>query len=200
VPVVLINSRGREKTSYTYSVMVDNRQGGSLAAEHLIKLGHRHLAYVAGPPNHSDDVERLAGFRQALAGEGMVFDESSVVPGTGSLHGGERALPVLLALQARPTAVFCYNDLTAIGLLRAARQAGLSVPRDLSVVGFDDIPFSSYMYPSLTTIAQPMAEMGRQATEMVLALSTNGTSHDGLVTDLVVRGRLIARESSGPAD
>ncbi len=198
VPVVLINSRSKEKSSYTHAVMVDNRAGGRLAAEHLVQLGHRRLAYVGGPPNHSDDQERLAGFREVLTEAGISFDPELVIPGSGRLGGGERALPVLLAMPERPTAVFCYNDMTAIGLLRAARWAGLQIPRHLSVVGFDNIPFSSYVPPSLTTVAQPMARMGREAIEMVRALRSGDVPGNGPLTDIVVQGQLLVRESTGP--
>ena len=120
-----------------------------------------------------------------------------MVPGTGRAGGGERALPLLVALDEPPSAVFCYNDMTAIGLIHAARQMGLSVPEDLAVVGFDDIPFASFVQPPLTTVAQPMAEMGRQALEMVLSLIGDGESKASQVTNIVVQGTLVIRESSG---
>jgi DNA-binding LacI/PurR family transcriptional regulator len=209
VPVVLINSHSRQGGLYTFAVNVDNWHGGCLATDHLIQLGHRRIAYLTGPADHSDDLDRLAGYRQALAEAGIPFDPVLVVPGTGGADGGERALPVLRALQAPPTAAFCYNDVTAIGLMHAARQAGLSVPGDLAVVGFDDIPFALYIYPSLTTIAQPKLEMGKCAVEMMLALvsdrdrasatpPTNG-GQSSVLSDIVVQGRLVERESStGP--
>ena len=211
VPVVLINSHSRQSGLYTFAVNVDNRHGGCLATEHLIQLGHRRIAYVTGPADHSDDADRLDGYRQALAEAGIPFDPALVAQGTGRADAGERALRVLRALQAPPTAVFCYNDLTAIGLMLAARRAGLSVPGDLAVVGFDDIPFASYIHPSLTTIAQPKLEMGKSAVAMMLALvSDRDRANASLLTskgqisvmparDIVVRGRLVARESStGP--
>jgi len=208
VPVVLINSHSRQSGLYTFAVNVDNRHGGCLATEHLIQLGHRRIAYLTGPADHSDDQDRLAGYRQALAEAGVAFDPALVAQGTGRADGGERALPGLRALQAPPTAVFCYNDVTAIGLMHAARQAGLSIPRDLAVVGFDDIPFASYIYPPLTTIAQPKLEMGKSAVAMMLALvsdrdranaaplARSGQTSAMPSRDIIVRGRLVARESS----
>ncbi len=195
VPVVLINSHSQQSGAYTFSVSVDNRHGGCLATEHLVQAGHRRIAYVTGPANHSDDLERLAGYRQALLDAGIALDPALVIAGTGQCGGGERALPLLRALEQPPTAVFCYNDMTAIGLLRAARRACLSLPGELAVVGFDDIPFASYLHPSLTTVAQPKSEMGRWAVEMVLGL-LSGAERDGSFENLVVHGRLIARESS----
>ena len=212
VPVVLINSHSRQGGLYTFAVNVDNRHGGCLATAHLIELGHRRIAYLTGPADHSDDQDRLAGYRQALAEAGIPFDPALVVPGTGRADGGEQALPVLIDLHSPPTAAFCYNDMTAIGLIHAARQAGLSVPRDLAIVGFDDIPFALYIFPSLTTIAQPKLEMGRSAVEMMMALVAGGHpegagavtgSHDSPRSprDIVVHGRLVVRESTaGPHD
>lgn len=196
VPVVLLNTHRRQTGPYTFSITVDNRHGGWLATEHLIHLGHRRIAYVTGAVNHSDDQERLAGYRQALEQAGIAFDPALVVPGTGRAGGGERALPVLTALDEPPTAVFCYNDMTAIGLIHAARQMDLPVPEALAVVGFDDIPFASFVQPPLTTVAQPMSEMGKQALEMVLSLIDDGDSNRGQVTNIVVQGTLIVRESS----
>jgi DNA-binding LacI/PurR family transcriptional regulator len=197
VPVVLINNRSRERGSYTFSVRVDNHHGGCLATEHLIELGHRRIAYVGGPANHSDDEERQAGYRQALDKAGVAVDPALVVQGTGRAGGGVRALSALMALDQPPTAAFCYNDMTAVGLLHAAWARGLEVPRDLAVVGFDDIPLASFVQPPLTSIAQPTAMMGRWAVEMVLALMANGGSTTEEVSNIVAQGRLVVRESSG---
>lgn len=197
VPVVLVNSHREQRGTYVFSVNVDNRHGAYLAAEHLIQLGHRRLAYVTGPVNSSDDLERQAGYRQALAEAGIEFDPALVVLGTGRADGGEGALPRLLALDGSPTAVSCYNDMTAIGLMRVARQTGLSIPQDMAVVGFDDIPFASYVQPPLTTIAQPKAEMGKRVMQMVLELMVNGGVDARVVSNVVMKGKLVVRESSG---
>jgi LacI family repressor for deo operon, udp, cdd, tsx, nupC, and nupG len=197
VPVVLLNSHTKECGSYTFSINVDNRHGAFLATDHLIQLGHLRIAYIAGPANHSDDLDRLAGYGEALASARLPFDPALVIAGTGEIGGGHRALPQLLALDPPPSAAFCYNDMTAIGLLHMARAHGLQVPGDLAVVGFDDIPFASYVQPPLTTIAQPKPEMGRQAVEMVLALLADGADGLDAVSDIVVQGELIVRASSG---
>ena len=196
VPVVLVNNHNRQSGRYTFSVSVDNQHGGHLATAHLIQRGHRHIGYVSGPADHSDDAERLAGYRQALDESGITFDPALVVHGNGRLDGGEQALRTLAGLAELPTAVFCYNDMTAIGLISAARQAGLSVPDDLAVVGFDDIPLAAHIYPSLTTVAQPQRDMGRKAMNMALALMTADDSATPF-SDIVVKGKLIIRTSSG---
>jgi len=195
VPVVLVNNHNRQSGRYTFSVSVDNQHGGHLATAHLIQRGHRCIAYVSGPANHSDDAERLAGYRQALDGAGIAFDPALIVPGNGRLDGGGRALRTLAGLSEPVTAVFCYNDMTAIGLISAAWKAGISAPADLAVVGFDDIPLAAHVYPSLTTVAQPQRDMGRQAMNMALALMNAGDSTTPF-SDVVVKGELVVRETT----
>jgi DNA-binding LacI/PurR family transcriptional regulator len=197
VPVVLVNSHSEQLGPYTFSINVDNEHGAYLATMHLVELGHRRIAYITGPADHSDDLDRLTGYRKALGQAGIEIDPALVVPGTGRAGGGERGLAVLQALAKPPTAVFCYNDMTAIGVLRLARQVGLKVPEHLAVVGFDDIPFASYVQPPLTTIAQPKVTMGRQAMEMVLDLISRPRPVDSDFPNVMVRGKLIVRKSSG---
>jgi DNA-binding LacI/PurR family transcriptional regulator len=195
-PIVLINSHSENSGRYTYSVSVDNQHGGHLATAHLIQLGHRRIAYISRPSDFSSNLERMAGYRQALDEAGLAFDPALVVPGTGHADGGETALPALLALDEAPTAVFCYNDMTAIGLLHAAREVSLQIPQNLAVVGFDDLLLSSYVCPPLTTVAQPKAEMGQRAFHMALDLMTTKDPIEEGFANVVVKGRLIVRESS----
>jgi len=197
MPVVLVNNHNKQSGRYTFSVSVDNHHGGHLATSHPIERGHRSIGYVSGPADHSDDAERLAGYRQALDEAGIPFNPALVVPGNGRLDGGERALHRLTGLAEPVTAVFCYNDMTAIGLISAARKAMVSLPEDLAVVGFDDIPLAAHVYPPLTTIAQPQRDMGRQAMDMALALITV-TAGDSTApfSDIVVKGKLVVRETT----
>jgi DNA-binding LacI/PurR family transcriptional regulator len=206
VPVVLINSHSEQRGPYMFSINVDNQHGGCLATKHLIEQGHRRIAYVTGPADHvlpsggqtgSDDLARLTGYRKALREAGIRFNPVLIVAGTGRPGGGGRALSKLLALKELPTAIFCYNDMTAIGVLHTARQMGISVPRELALVGFDDIPYASYVQPALSTIAQPKPEMGKRATEMVLALLSSDHQAEVDVSNVVVQGKLIVRASSG---
>jgi len=195
VPVVLINDHTSQAAPTTCSVTVDNRGGGRLATEHLVGLGHWRIAYVAAAPGHYDGVERQTGYRQALDAASIPQDPGLVLAGDGRADGGERAFAALQTLAEPATAVFCYNDMTAIGLLRAARRAGVRVPDDLAVVGFDDIAFASYVVPALTTIAQPTTSMGECAMDMALALAGGGEACPR--RHVVMPGRLIVRESSG---
>lgn len=192
VPVILLNSHSQQLSPNTLSVRVDDVHGGRLATEHLLALGHRRIAHVLGLAGHSPSRDRLEGYRAALAAADILPDPDLIVAGDGRLGGGEAALGRLMQVVPRPTAVFCYNDMTAIGLLRAARQAGLSVPRDLAVVGFDDIPFAAYTAPALTTIAQPKFEMGRRAMQMALSLMAGAAA----ACNIILEGRLVVREST----
>ncbi len=198
VPVVLLNNHSESGGPYTYSVRVDDRQGGYLATQHLIEQGHRRIAYIsAGEVGHSSSRERQAGYSQALAEAELTSDPTLNLAGNGRSDGGERIIPLLRALPALPTAVFCYNDMTAIGLMRAARAAGLSIPHDLAVVGFDDIPIASYVSPSLTTIAQPKFELGERAMQMVFALmEAQRETVDQRIADTILQSKLVVRESS----
>ena len=196
VPVVLINDHSSQGRQYTGSISVDNRHGGRLATQHLISRGHRRIAHIAGPEGHSSSADRLAGYRQAVAGAGLPEDPALVQSGDGLAASGQRAVDVLLRQAESPTAVFCYNDMTAIGLLVAARERGLVLPRDLSVVGFDDIPFAAFVFPALTTIAQPKFDMGQRALAMVLALVKAGDTARYTVADVIVQGNLVVRQST----
>jgi LacI family transcriptional regulator, repressor for deo operon, udp, cdd, tsx, nupC, and nupG len=197
VPVVLINSLAEPGDELFFSVGVDNRHGGNVATAHLIGKGHRRIAYVASPPDRRDNKERMAGYRQALAGAGIGYAPSLVLQGTGDAAGGQRALPQILSLDNPPSAVVCYNDLTAIGVIDAARRAGLALPRDLAIVGFDDIAFAQYCDPPLTTVAQPIGELGRRAIELMLALLADDAPGAAPGRTVTVRGELIVRASSG---
>lgn len=188
-PLVLINNQ--QTGPGIYSVRMDNRAGAIAAVSYLKSLGHRRIAFVAGPERGRSSRERLEGYRQGIAVNGLGSAAEMVVSGAGLLEDGPRALAALLTVPEPPTAVLCYNDLAAIGLLGAAVRAGMRVPADLSVVGYDNIPLSAFSVPPLTTVDQPKERMGRLAVEMCLA-AVEGRS----VQDVVLRGELVIRESA----
>lgn len=190
VPLVIINSAHEEHIGL--SVEVDNVGGGKIAALHLLDLGHERIAHIAGPVGEWDAVERQRGYEQALQERGLPVDPSLVVRGDSRPTGGIEAMEQLLALSHRPTAVFCYNDATAIGAMRAARRAGWSIPRNLSVLGFDDIDLAPFLEPPLTTIAQPKQQMGESAVKMILELVA-GAEH---VQNCVLPSQLVIRDST----
>jgi LacI family transcriptional regulator len=145
------------------SVGATNWAGGLAATEHLIELGHRRIAVISGPREMLCSQARIDGYRAALERAGIETDRTLVRYGDFLHEGGFTAARELLALPDRPTAIFAGSDLQAMGVYEAARQAGLSIPGDLSVVGFDDLPLCQWMSPPLTTIRQPLEEMGRIA-------------------------------------
>jgi LacI family transcriptional regulator len=168
-----------------------NRPGARAAIDHLLELGHRRIGFITGTLNVGSTHERLAGYREALAAAGVLYTDELVVQGDFMEPRGFEAACELLALPDRPTAIFASSDAAAFGVLRAARESGLRVPEDLSVVGFDDIPEASYVDPALTTVRQPLQEMGRTAVRRLMALLAEPEAPPQrivLATELLVRG------------
>lgn len=192
IPIVLINSH--QTGPYVYSVATDNVHGGYLATRYLIDLGHRAIAYIGNRRGGRSNQDRYRGYRQALREVGLSPRPEWVVKGDGRVGAGEAAMRRLLEVSPRPTAVFCYNDLTAIGALRAAVQAGIRVPEDLSIIGFDGLEEGSYVFPALTTVAQPRQQLGRLAAEMLLEILNGRPSP----RRILLQGTLLERASCGP--
>jgi len=149
------------------SVLADHVGGARLATRHLARLGHRRIGFVGGPSHVSSSIQRLAGHREALEEAGLPFDEALAVSGDFHPESGRSAAQRLLDLSRPPTAILACNDLMAIGVLRAAAERGRVVPRDLAVVGYDDIELSAFTVPPLTTVAQPKREMGRRSVRLL---------------------------------
>jgi DNA-binding LacI/PurR family transcriptional regulator len=153
------------------AVLSDNLAGGRLAAEHLLRLGHVELAFIATPPSANLAVdERLEGARSAVREAGLDPASLLVVNGDGGVEGGAQAALEALAAKPQTTALICYNDLTAVGALRGARAVGRSVPQELSIVGFDDIELAPYVDPPLTTVRQDTDAMSTWAVTTLLGL------------------------------
>ena len=150
------------------SVDVDNVDGGYKATQHLIALGHRRIAAITGPQHTQESVDRLQGYKQALLDAGLPVDDALIAIGDYSHQSGCELTRPLLDRRPPPTAVFCANDAMAAGVLLALHRAGLAVPGDFSIVGYDDLPNSQYTIPPLTTVRQPIYEMGRHAGGMVI--------------------------------
>jgi len=152
------------------TISLDNRAAAKAMTEHLIELGHRRIGLIKGPKSSPLTRDRVAGYQDALQEAGIHCDPALICHGDFSLQAGHDGAAAMLALPERPTALFCENDEMAIGALKRIKQEGLRVPEDLSLVGFDDIPFAAYCDPPLTTIAQPAEVFGQQAVEMLIAL------------------------------
>jgi LacI family transcriptional regulator len=153
-----------------FSLQIDDQHGAMLAVRHLIDLGHRCIAFITGSENHPDAIERLGGYKRALEDAGLSFDPKLVAVGDWHEEGGLRATLELLDSNAKFTALFCVNDQTAYGACLALYRRGLSVPRDMSVVGFDDLPASAYRLPPLTSVRQSIGELGERSAEAILQL------------------------------
>jgi DNA-binding LacI/PurR family transcriptional regulator len=195
VPIVLINNQHPDETDeFIYSVTIDNIKASTEVMRHLIGLGHKRIAYIGDRGGFQSDIERLAGYKQALALAKYPFLPELVVHGDGKPEGGSQAMERLLALPNPPTAVFCYNDMSALGALRTLHSRGIKVPEELSLVGFDDLKIASYTSPLLTTVSQPKQQMGRMAMEMMIKLLSRIDSK----TNVKVEGELIVRESTAP--
>ncbi len=177
-------------------VLTDHEAGGYAATEHLAQLGHKRIACIAGPSDLGSSTGRVAGHRAALRAAGLRVDQSMVVRGDFRDHSGYVATQKLLKRAKPPTAIFACNDLMAIGAMAAARDAGLNVPEDISVVGFDDIHLAGYLNPPLTTIAQPMAELGRGAVELLLERLLDRSLPPRRV---MLRNRLVIRRTTAVA-
>ncbi|MFG3557198.1 LacI family DNA-binding transcriptional regulator [Micromonospora sp. NPDC047557] len=189
VPFVVIDTDSATSASVP-TVGSNNWNGGLLAARHLLELGHRRNAVISGPPDVLCSRARAAGFQHAHEEIGLTVDRELVRYGSFSAGAGHAHGLELLNRPDRPTAIFAGSDTQAMGVLRAARQCGLRVPEDLSVIGYDNLPVATWTDPALTTINQPLRDMAGIATQMLLDLvAGNGpaTSRIDLVTELVVR-------------
>jgi DNA-binding LacI/PurR family transcriptional regulator len=190
VPIVLVNNQ--HPGAFVHSVTIGNLEGSRAAARHLMGLGHRRIAYLGGQFGYQSDTERFAGYREALDAAGIPFFPELVVHGDGKPEEAMRAMEKLLALPEPPTAVCCYNDMSALGAMRSIRLRGLRVPEDISVVGFDDLFLASYTQPPLTTVRQPMRRMGQLAMESLFRLMSGEESEIRIRVD----AELIVREST----
>ncbi|WP_157831288.1 substrate-binding domain-containing protein, partial [Pseudomonas sp. 43NM1] len=152
------------------TISLDNRAAAKAMTEHLISLGHRRIGLIKGPKSSPLTRERVAGYQDALRDAGLTCDPELICHGDFSLQAGDDGAAAMLRLPERPTALFCENDEMAIGALKQIKQQGLRVPEDVSLVGFDDIPFAAYCDPPLTTITQPAEVFGQKAVEMLIAL------------------------------
>lgn len=189
MPFAVVDPRGEQDPSVA-TVGATNWSGGFAATRHLIELGHRRIGMISGPPDLLCSRARMDGYRSAMEAAGLALDPELMQWGDFHVDGGFKAAMAMLALAEPPTAIFAGSDLQALGVLEAARVQHRSVPADLSLVGFDDLPLSTWTSPPLTTVRQPLAEMASTAVRLVLALGRGeGTGHRNveLATSLVVR-------------
>jgi LacI family transcriptional regulator len=180
---------GRHEVDFP-AVMVDNMGGATQAVQHLIDLGHRRIGCIAGPEGSTTAADRLTGYRNALAQNGMALNEQLVKRGTWNPESGYLLARELLEEPEKPTAIFSANDQMAFGVIKAARELDLAVPGDLAVVGFDNVPTGSYFDPPLTTVEIPMYDIGVAAMRMLIDLLSREKFNKLRLfnTKLIVRG------------
>ncbi|HWL02178.1 MAG TPA: LacI family DNA-binding transcriptional regulator [Microbacteriaceae bacterium] len=194
IPFVIIDPAGDPPVAVP-SVASANWNGGLAATRHLIDLGHTRIAVITGPDDMMCSHARLDGYRSAMTAAGLPIDEALIRFGDFHLEGGVGHAAALLDLPEPPTAIFAGSDLQALGVYDVARHRGIRVPEDLSVVGYDDIPLAEWVSPRMTTVLQPLEEMGREAARLAIRLA------DGPIVPtprIELATRLVVRESTAP--
>ena len=189
-PMVAVNEPLPDST--VPFVGVDNFEGARIAVEHLISQGHKRVSFVGRSPGREVNRLREEGYRKALAGAGLTVDPRLIIDGDGTTESGRAAAELMFVRDALPTAFFCVNDATALGVIIALNARHYDLPRQFSVMGFDDISFSSFVTPSLTTMKQPRHRIGEAAMELLLELLAGEQPHEQRV---LFRAELIVRNS-----
>jgi DNA-binding LacI/PurR family transcriptional regulator len=198
IPIVAVNNQSGE--DYRYSIYHDDVDGSRQVIRHLIELGHKKIAYLGNSLSGRTTWDRLTGYRREMEAAGLAIPDEYIfeVPGSDpedSLDG----IKYFLNLKDRPTALFCFNDMLAIGVLKGLQSTGIRVPADFSVVGFDNIVFSAYTNPPLTTLDQPKRYIGAEAARLILDLLDPATGEE--IPDQEIqrlKGRLLVRQSTAP--
>lgn len=201
IPVITVDHRG--KHAEFPSIATDSYEGARIAVRHLAELGHQRIAYITGDERLASAKDRRRAYVETIAQLGLHRDPLLIVAGDYTQRRGFEATQKLLSLKLRPTAIFAANDMSAIGAIAAIREAGLRVPDDISVVGFDDIPTASQSFPPLTTVRQPIHQMGRSAVNTLLALIAGiepASPQVALSNELVIRCSTAAPKSHEATD
>ncbi|ANZ43361.1 hypothetical protein BBK82_37950 [Lentzea guizhouensis] len=202
VPFVVVDPVG-SPVSDVHTVTATNWHGGLAATQHLLSLGHRRIGVIGGPENSPCSNARIAGYRSALRLAGVATDSALVRHGDFGYEQGRLQTDALLDLPVPPTAIFAANDLQALGAYEALRDRRLHIPEDISVVGFDDVPFAAWTSPPLTTVKQPLRRMGVLAAQTLVCLMRGEqveSPRTRMATNLVVRGSTSVAKSASRAE
>jgi DNA-binding LacI/PurR family transcriptional regulator len=195
IPIVVINNQSAE--DYRYSIYHDDLDGSIQVMQHLIGLGHQHIAYLGFSHSGRTNMKRLSGYQSQMQASGFTIHEGYEFEAESSdMENGRASALHFISLHQRPTAVFCYNDLLAIGLMSGLQACGLKIPEDMSVSGFDNITFSAYSTPPLTTFDQPKRFIGIKAAQLVLGLSTENNIAINDPRLQMLQGSLLVRNST----
>ncbi|MFA5838142.1 MAG: LacI family DNA-binding transcriptional regulator [Bellilinea sp.] len=195
-PIVVVNHQGAE--NFHYSIFHDDLDGSRQITRHLIELGHRRIAYLGNSLSGRTTLDRLAGFKTEMQAADLTIPNAYIhhVAGNGPQFGLD-GIEQLLTLNQPPTAIVCFNDMLAMGVLKGCHMAGLIVPDDISVTGFDNITFSAYTHPPLTTFDQPKQSIGTEAARLLLdLLDTNPNGSVFQPKEIVLKGKLLVRNST----
>lgn len=198
IPIVMVNNQAAEE--YRYSIYHDDVDGSRQVTRHLIGLGHQRIAYLGNSLSGRTTLDRMTGFRQEMEAAGLAIPAEYIheVPG-GHPQDSLAALDHFLNLPQHPTALFCFNDMLAIGVLNGLHKAGIRVPEEISVVGFDNIVFSAYTNPPLTTLDQPKYYIGAEAARLILGLLDPSTDDQAPKQQIQkLKGKLLVRQSTAP--
>jgi DNA-binding LacI/PurR family transcriptional regulator len=190
-PVVFVGARSHDEL--VCSISLDDEKVAYEATQHLISLGHKRIGLITGPMEEDCSQDRLVGFQLALAEAGITFDQSLAFEGDWSASSGRDALLDFVKKNNVPTAIFAQNDRMAMGVMRAARDVNLSVPDQLSVIGVDDMPLSSYFDPPLTTMRQDMPLIGQEAVRKLMEIFKNKTVDPSVMK---LPAQLVVRQST----
>jgi DNA-binding LacI/PurR family transcriptional regulator len=193
IPSIYVNRR-YQRAVEEHCVVPNNRLNAYLVTEHLTRLGHRAIAHISGPQGWDATLERVGGYREALRVHGLPVEPDLIERGDWQLPSGYQAAAALLRRDPRPTAVFASSDRMALGAIYAAKDAGLDVPGDVAVVGYDDREFARFVRPSLTTIRMPGYEMGQEAARLLVSRIEGRAESGGVIA---VPGELVVRASCG---
>lgn len=192
----LVNSCENIAIEGISKVMIDNVAGAKAAVEHLLDLGHTRIAAIMGPLDTPSTLERLKGYKLALSKAGLEINDSLLISGNYRTEAGMSAMETLLKLRQRPSAVFCFSDDMAIGAMSILQANGYRIPEDMSVIGFDDIRYAALMTPALTTIHQPLEDIGKACMKLLLE-QLSGANKEPQYIELPFS--LVVRQSTGPA-
>jgi LacI family transcriptional regulator len=198
-PLPTVCVAGHQDLKGVTNIVLDQARGAQVALEHLLRLGHRKIAFMKGQPSSADAEVRWQAVCRVAQDLGLAMDPALIVHLEFDDPSPQLGYPYAKQLLARKkpfTALFAYNDLSAIGAIRAMQEEGLRVPQDVSVVGFDDIPWAAFNTPSLTTVRQPLRRMGEIAAETVLGMIEKNGEHPA---EIAIAPTLVVRESTGPA-
>jgi LacI family repressor for deo operon, udp, cdd, tsx, nupC, and nupG len=193
-PIPWVNACGCEGTPGP-SVRIDNVGAAKTMVDYLISLGHKRIGVISGLKDNPHSIDRLKGYKASLAAAGIPFNEELVVEGNFTMWSGQNAAKQFFSLEQMPTAIFCMNDEMAIGAIQTLKAEGLSVPKDVSVTGFDDINYAKYWDPALTTMAQPAEEIGKRAMDLLLRIIEGEELSN---VEAVLPSEIMIRQSACP--